>query len=396
MCHWIRIFGVIAALLTGFVIYSPQAGAQTKPSPAKKPSAVEKKKKDEANKKRLADRAQRAKTNKAVNEQLGKDVATLMKRYAETKGFSGSVLAAKDGMIIHKAGYGYADVKAKRKNDVNTLFDMGSIGKSFTAAAILKLEEQGKLKLTDTLDKFFAYAPKDKAKITLIQILSHSSGLSMNYSPGEDVDINDRDSCMKYFLSVPLSSSPGSKFEYSNANYFLAGAVVEVAAKQDYESYIRKNLIEPAGLKDTDVCSAKNLDRKRDSRRYVDDQDVGSTVDWPFTWGGRGAGYIVTTVEDMYKWSLAIEDETVLSDESREKWFKQVLDDYALGWYVMDTGKGKAVWHGGAAPGARAMFTRFMAEDIVYVFMMNVQHREREIVFELRAELEQLLLASVK
>ncbi len=395
MNHWTRVLAVTVALLAG-LMHSPLADAQSKSGPAKKPSTAEKKKKDEANKKRQADRAQRAKTNKSINEQLGKDVAILMKRYADTNGFSGAILVAKDGTVIHKSGYGYADVKAKRKNDVNTLFDMGSIGKSFTAAAILKLEEQGKLKLADTLDKFFAYAPKDKAKITLTQILSHSSGLSMNYSPGEDVDFNDRDSCMRYFLSVPLSSSPGTKFEYSNANYYLAGAVVEIASKQDYESYVRKNLIEPAGLKSTDMCSAQSLDRKRDSRRYLDDQDFGSTADYPFTWGTRGVGYIITTVEDMLQWSLAIEDETVLSDESREKWFKAVLDDYALGWYVMDTGKGKAVWHGGAAPGARAIFTRFMAEDIVYIFMMNVQHREREIMFELRAELEQLLLASVK
>lgn len=387
---------VLAALVLATAIgvaANIHADKSTRSTPSEKAA---RKKKEEANRKRLEERAKRARENKKDNEQLGKDIAALMERWAEKRGFSGSVLVAKDGAVIHKAGYGFADVGAKRKNDTATLFDMGSVGKLFTAAAILKLEEQGKLKLTDTLDKFFPKAPKDKAKITLTQLLSHSGGISRDYD-AYGGNLKDRDASMNELLAIELSSKPGTKFEYSNANYYLAGAVVEIASRQSYESYLEKYLFAPAGMKDTGFCSDKDLDKARSARRYEDGKDKGSVVEWPFTWGQRGCGYIVTTVEDMFKWSTALEDETVLTEESKEKFFKPQLDGYALGWFTLVGRHNAAVmYHGGAAPGARAFFARYPGDDFMFVFFINSFKTGEALEFELWPELEMTIQASLK
>ncbi|MCC6574846.1 MAG: beta-lactamase family protein [Planctomycetes bacterium] len=366
--------------------------AEKKPA---KPTAAEKKKKEEANKKRLAERAKRAKDNKKENEEIGKDLATLLQKY-EKKGLQGAVLIAKDGVIVYKSGFGYADASNKRKNAADTLFDIGSVSKHFTAAAILKLAEQGKLKLEDSLDKFFKDCPKDKAKITLSQLLSQSSGIARDYD-AYGSNLVDRDVSMKELLAIPLSSAPGTKFEYSNANYYLAGAIVEIASKETYEQYLEKNIFAPAGMKDTGFCSDKGLDRNRSARRYEDGQDKGLAVDWPFTWGQRGCGYIISTAEDMLKWSTALEDETVLTEESKELYFKEHLEGYALGWFKRNSeGDTDYMYHGGSAPGARAFFARFPADDFMFVLLLNSSKAGEGFEFELWPEIEHVVYERMK
>jgi CubicO group peptidase (beta-lactamase class C family) len=134
-------------------------------------------------------------------------------------GFAGTVLVAKDGEILLHKGYGMADRQRKIPCDTETVFDIGSITKQFTSAAILKLEAGGKLNTTDRLDKYFPDAPRDKAGITLHQLLTHSSGLDHGY--GEDTDYAPRDLAISVFMKMPLLSPPGQKYRYSNPGFSI-------------------------------------------------------------------------------------------------------------------------------------------------------------------------------
>ncbi|MCC6574847.1 MAG: beta-lactamase family protein [Planctomycetes bacterium] len=351
--------------------------------------ATEKKLREEANKKRLADRAARARSNKTINEDLGKTIAAIMKDFAEQKGFSGVVLVEKDGVEIHKAAYGMAHAGDRRKNAIDTYFDMGSVGKHFTAAAILQLEERKKLSLDDTLQKYFKDVPKDKAGITLKQLLSHSSGIGAPPPVDEMPDLTNRDIAMKYYLSLPLAGKPGERFEYTNTNFNIAAAVVELVSKKTYEQYVRENLFVPAGLKETGFRGDSFLSRQRDARRYVNKIDKGSMIDRGYTWVHRGAGFLVSCVSDMQKWSRALEDETILTEESKTKWRTAVVDIGGLGWYINDSDGQCCMSHGGKTPGGRAYFVRYPEADFMFVFFMNSIKNDDDV--ELRNEVKAVI-----
>jgi CubicO group peptidase (beta-lactamase class C family) len=372
------------------LLFSPVlAKDKVQPEP-RKTSKADQRRIDAARKEKAAERKAAAKKFKKENEALGKELATLMAGW-EKKGFSGAILVMKDGVELLKKGYGFADREAKRENAADTLYDIGSVTKMFTAAGVLRLEQDGKLKMEDTLGKFFAFAPADKKGITLTQLLSHTSGLSMRYD--EEIDLMSRDNTVKGLLGIKLSSEPGTKFEYSNTNYFIAGAVIEVASGEKYEDYMQKNVLEAAGLKDSAFCSSEKLDDERSAMRYEDGQLKGDVTNWPFTWGQRGCGYLVSTVEDFWRWSEAIDNSDFLDEEAKKKWFAVQKDDYALGWCCKDIHETWAQYHGGAAPGARAYFARFPDKDIMYAFFMNVFETGKFPEFEIAADLEKLLLA---
>jgi CubicO group peptidase (beta-lactamase class C family) len=379
----------LIVLALGIVLPASVTIAKEEP---RKPSAAEQRKQSKERRAKLKQRAQRAKQNAKANEALGKKIGETLDPWKD-KGLCGSVLVARDGVVIFKQGYGMADRENKRANAPDTVYDIGSVTKLFTAAGILKLEMQGKLSLDDKLEKFFKFAPADKKGITLTQLLSHTSGMAREYDFEGITDAQDRDACTRHMLSFPLSSQPGSKFEYSNANYFVAGAVIEVASGVKYEDYMMKEIITPAGMKDSGFCSGPSLDDKRGAMRYENGEKKGDVTNWPFTWGQRGCGYLCATPEDMWRFSEAIDWSDVLDQSAKDKWFKVVRDGYSLGWFVPDEpGMPAKQWHGGAAPGARCYFARFPEHDAMYVLFLNDIDPAKRTELEIAAAIESVLV----
>jgi CubicO group peptidase (beta-lactamase class C family) len=141
------------------------------------------------------------------------------------RGFSGSVLVELDGTPAVVKGYGWSDRERGIRNTPATVFDIGSITKQFTSAAIMTLEARGALRLDDTLGKYFPRAPKDKAGITLHQVLRHASGLPSNI--GRDYDPISARAFVDSLMKAPLRFTPGSRFSYSNIGYSLLAMIVE-------------------------------------------------------------------------------------------------------------------------------------------------------------------------
>ena len=284
----------------------------------------------------------------------------------------GAVLVAKGGKVLLAKGYGSADYD-KAPNTPRTLFEIASTSKMFTATAILKLEMQGKLSLADPISKFFKKVPEDKKSITVRHLLTHTSGMTvealLNYQSPETAD-----QFVALAMKSPLESKVGEKFAYSNPGYALLGVIVEKASGKKFEAYLRENLFEPAGMKDTGFVQDKGLDEKRASARRDRDtgKKIGTAIAWGWGWGYRGMGGIVTTVWDLYRWDVAMRAGKILSEEARKKQVVPEQAGYGLGCLVATTDRGTTrMEHSGSVSGYLCNIVRYVEDDALIVILGN-------------------------
>jgi CubicO group peptidase (beta-lactamase class C family) len=300
----------------------------------------------------------------------------------EGKGFAGTVLAALRGKVILERGYGLAHRERRIPVTTDTVFPIGSITKQFTAAAILKLQMQGKLSVDDSIAKFVSGVPPDKAGITLHHLLTHSAGLLGNYGPS-DFEPVTREELIKRIMDAPLNADPGSVYDYSNAGYSLLAAVVEIVSGQPYEGYLSANLFAPAGMTRTGYRLPK-WPRDSIAQGYVSGKAWGSVYsryaeqNGPF-WNLLGNGGIHSTVKDMYRWHKALEQGAILSEELRRKAYSRHIPEdedgysyYGYGWAIFDTPWGTdLITHNGGNGIFFADFLRFLKDDACIVFLTS-------------------------
>ncbi|MEA2695190.1 MAG: hypothetical protein QOJ16_4577, partial [Acidobacteriota bacterium] len=227
-----------------------------------------------------------------VHGPLGESLDRFFSRL-EAFGFSGSALVAQGGQIVLDKGYGLADREHGRPYTARTIFDIASISKQFTAAAILKLEQEGRLKVEDPIGKFLGTVPADKAPITLHMLLTHTSGLPDLL--GDEYEPVSRPEMVRRAMAADLVHVPGRRFLYSNLGYNLLAAVVEIASGKPYEQYLKERLWEPAGLRHTGFHVP---DREDVAHGYTPTGDWGTPLDHPWApdgpyWNLRGNGGIL-------------------------------------------------------------------------------------------------------
>lgn len=281
------------------------------------------------------------------------------------QGFCGSVLVAKDGRVLLHESQGLADATRNTPMPKDALWDWCSVTKQFTAAAVLKLQMQGKLGLDDPITKHFPEAGEDKAAVTIRHLLTHTSGLKNDRGYGR-AGLFDRDACMAYLLSRPLETKPGEVFRYNNSGYFLLAGLVERASKQRFEDYLRQQVLQPAQLMRAGCIGDPHLDLSRvpfgergRSRRHF---AYGSRL----SWGYRGAGGVVASVGDMLAWHQALRSRKVLDAPSIQQMFKPGKSGYGLGWFVGKSRRGaRLAWHSGNTGSLVTFFLRYLDDDVV-------------------------------
>lgn len=316
-------------------------------------------------------------------------------------GYSGSVLLAKDGKILLSKGYGLAIRNNKISINPNTIFNIGSVTKQFTASAIIKLVELGKIKPSDNLGQFFPDVPDDKKEITILQLLTHTSGISPG-AGGFRYDNATKNQFLKEFFDFELLTPPGSKHRYANANYIMLAAIIEKVSGQEYEFFLTKNLWDPAGLQNTGYKNI-NYKSKQLAHGYYFDISEGSWKDWGTTqehlpktenhWYSIGKGDIYSTVEDLYKWHLALESNLVLSSKSLKLLETQYVPEnednssfYGYGWAIFTSNRGtKIVTHNGSNGIYFANFIRYVDDDVVVIVLSNVRlnHDSENVAWEI-------------
>lgn len=303
----------------------------------------------------------------------------------ETVGFHGSVLVALQGEVLLSKGYGFSDRQAQARNSDETICDIGSITKQFTAAAILKLEMQGKLSTEDPLSKFFTDIPADKRNITLHDLLRHQSGLIGNV--GRDYEKISGSEFLHQVFTSQLKSEIGSTFSYSNIGYSLLAIIIEKVSGQSYETYLYENLWKPARMETTGY-SRPDFDAHRIAVGYDrDDQAWGRPIDreWDQTapyWHLKGNGGILSTLGDLYRWHVALLGDDILSAVAKRKLYTPRLragendsSYYAYGWDVSRTDRNTMrVWHSGTNHIFYADIVRYLDDDATLIMFSNQYH----------------------
>jgi CubicO group peptidase (beta-lactamase class C family) len=285
-------------------------------------------------------------------------------------GFCGSVLVAVKGEVLLEKGYGLADITAEKPLGRDALWDWASVSKQFTAAALLKLQDQKKLALDDALTRIYRDAPKDKSKVTLRMLLNHTSGMAQSYGTEPRIDLFQREAFEKRTLSLPLVAEPGKKHEYSNSCYALAAAVVEKVSGKTFEEYCSEQLFRPAGMKDACMIGWKDLDPSRvpriDRGKGFDDEPKSRRFAYgdQLSWGYRGCGGIVATTRDMLQWDRALRGDKLLSAKAKAQLYAPALANYALGWMIRNEG-GMRVEHSGSVRGIVTFYMRMLDDDVV-------------------------------
>ncbi|MCU0231679.1 MAG: beta-lactamase family protein [Acidobacteria bacterium] len=349
-----------------------------------------------------------------------REVLGLMERW----GVPGGALAVtKDDRLVYARGFGYADVERGRPVSPDALFRVGSVSKTLTATAILKLVETGKLRLED---RVFPMLPEltppagtrpdpRLARITVRDLLNHSAGwdrlasLDPMFAPrltAQAVDARvpaDARTVIRFMRGRPLEFSPGGRFAYSNFGYALLGRVVERASGVGYEEYVRSEVLAPLGITRMRIGRSRPADRPPEEVRYYDapgrspvrsvfpsDEEL---VAWPD--GGfhiealDSAGGWTASAIDLVRFMTAVDGlperpDILEHDTLRLMWLRPQLSTwmlnnvwYGLGWYVRPDGPRAAVWHGGTLFGTTALLMR-ITDGRAFAAVFNTKPEEAE------------------
>jgi D-alanyl-D-alanine carboxypeptidase len=217
--------------------------------------------------------------------------------------FSGAVLIADNGTPFFRKAYGLASRAPEAPNDPQTKFNLGSINKIFTKIAIGQLAQRGKLRLDDTIDRYLPDYPREAAsRITIAHLLEHRGGVAdffgEKYRAMDHTRLRSVSDWILLFRDEPLHFAPGTQEEYSNGGYVLLGAIIEKVSGQDYYTYVREHIYQPAGMKDTDSYSfddhVSNLATGYTQRGNAGDASSGESAPRPnkfsMPWRGSPAG----------------------------------------------------------------------------------------------------------
>ena len=300
-----------------------------------------------------------------------------------TNGFSGAVLIAEQGEVRFKQGYGKVDRKETVTISADTLFDIGSVSKQFTAAAVMHLVQEGKLTTNMSLSEFFDDVPQDKQAITLHQLLTHSAGVANGMGEGDFSHVST-DAFFNRLFALPLYFAPGEGYAYSNAGYSILARVIELTSGMPYEAYIQQALFEPAGMHHTGYLKPLLTELPAAVGYLYGEAETGSTRDQYFedgaiAWPLKGNGGILSTMNDMYLWAQALQNDSVLAAKYRNRLFQPHVAEneegtshYGYGWAVMTTPRETPfIGHNGSNGTYYFDFRWFPDEQTLILFASN-------------------------
>ncbi len=309
-------------------------------------------------------------------------IDNLLKSYQEYGQFNGTVLVAEKGKVIYKKGFGIADMEWNIPNEADTKFRIGSVTKQFTAALILQLVEEGKIKLDSKLTDYLTDYRKDTGdKVTIHQLLNHTSGIpsytSLPTFPAISRDPSSVQDFVKKYTSGDLEFEPGSKFAYNNSGYFLLGAIIEKVTGKTFAENLQTRILDRVGMTDTGYDLHGTVLNKRASGY---EKTLGGYVNAAYLDMGLpyAAGSMYSTVEDLYKWDQSLYEDKILTAASKKLMFTPGLENYGYGFVIEDKPIGKTaqkikiITHGGGINGFNCLFTRAVDQKDTVLLLDNV------------------------
>lgn len=291
-----------------------------------------------------------------------------------------AVLVSKNGEVIYKKAFGMANLELNIPMQLDNVFWIASIGKQFTAVAILQLMEQGKLSLQDEITRFIPDYPTQGNKITIEHLLTHTSGIH-NYAGIKDPEKKlsgdiSLSQVIDFFKNLPMRFAPGTKWEYSNSGYLLLGYIIEKITGKSYPEYLEENIFKPLGMSNSYFANNKRIIKKRvgaysagemgfENSRYLNPTIIYS------------AGAIQSTIGDFFKWHQAVHTYKLVKKETIEKAFTRYKltdgkeTDYGYGWKLGFVYESPSVWHGGSIEGFGNIEIYLPKEDVFVIIFSN-------------------------
>jgi len=327
-------------------------------------------------------------------QKYSESINNFMQANVRVKGFNGNVLVAKAGKVLYQKAFGYRNYSDKTLLNNNSVFEIASVSKQFTAVGILLLKEKGQLKLTDTLRKFFPQLPYNG--ITIQNLLIHTAGLPDYMDAMKDKwdhkKIAFNNDMINFFASqkTPKNFSPGKMFEYSNTGYAILASIIEKVSGLSFKDYMHKNIFEPLdmdhsqvyntrrSLKDTITNYAYGFVFSDSLKKYVLPDSVKEDDVVFYLDGIAGDGTVNSTTGDLLKWDQALKNHTLLSDADQKEMFSPhaLMDtlnktSYGYGVSVGNDQFGDFISHTGGWLGYRTVLTHYTAKDLTIIILSN-------------------------
>jgi CubicO group peptidase (beta-lactamase class C family) len=313
--------------------------------------------------------------------QIKAKVDQYMKSAVEFEKFSGSILIAKDGKPIVSKGYGMANVEFDAPNNPQTVFRLASVSKQFTAAAIMILQERGKLSVNDYACKHLAECPAAWQPITIHHLLTNTHGIP-GISALEIGSLRGLPIPMDQWYEVtskkPLEYAPGEKFKYLNAGYTVLGLIIERISGKFYGEFMQENIFTPLGMKRTAYEDPFRIIKNRATGYKQLQGNPITNVPYREIVRFHAAGGIYSTTEDLLLWSNALSNGKILSKKSIEEMFTPFKEmqpgrGYAYGlWSSQKFGR-RRLAHGGNATGFIIYFAYYPEDRVAVIVLSNNQ-----------------------
>ncbi len=292
---------------------------------------------------------------------------------AEKNKAMGSLTVSKNGTVLYNRAVGYSQIsdKEKKPSTVSTKYRIGSITKMFTATMILQLVEENKLKLTDTLDKFYPQMPNAK-RITIGNLLNHRSGLHSFTDDADYLTWLEKPKTQTEMLAIMSKSNPdfepNAKADYSNSNYLLLGYIIEKASGKSYQTYLKEKITGKIGLSNTYLGGKTNVgDGESYSYNYIGDWKTSTETDLSIP---GGAGAMVSTPTDLTRFIEALFGGKLVSDASLLQ-MKTMIDGYGMGMFQYPFGDKKLYGHTGGIDGYNSMLVYQPEEKLSVAYVSN-------------------------
>jgi len=300
------------------------------------------------------------------------------------RNYNGNVLIAEKGKIIYEGTFGWADYLHRDSLKIDSKFQLASVSKPMTATAVLMLMEQGKLKLSQTVDEFYPEFPYKG--ITVQMLLSHRSGLNAYAYFTDDIwkqkykAMTNKDVIKLYAEHKPAPYFPANRqFHYNNTNFMLLAAIVEKVTGQDFDIYMQENIFKPAGMLNTAIYTTAKYEK-------IPVDVVGHDRVWrrsvrpDFLDGVTGDKGVYSTVEDLFLFDRALRNGRLLNQQTLDSAYtphsplRNSYFGYGLGWrmYVDSAKNEKVIYHTGWWHGFRHIYLRDMKRDITIVILSNL------------------------
>jgi D-alanyl-D-alanine carboxypeptidase len=304
-----------------------------------------------------------------------------MKRH-QIPGLSLAVL--KNVKVLKSEGYGFANVELGVPATPETVYQLASITKCFTATAIMLLVEDGKLKLGDRISARLPDLPPAWSNITVRHLLTHTSGIK-SYTQLAEIAEDPRktfkpEEIVELVREWPLEFPPGERYAYSNTGYFLLGLLIEKISEMDYGKFLERRIFKPAGMTDTRVNSFADLIPRRAAGYVLRDDGIGNALfvnpSQPFS-----AGALVTSVADLARWDAALYGDGIVRQSTlRQMWTRAALNDgsptnYGLGWGIQELGGRKWIQHNGGIIGFSSHMRRGLDDGLTLIVLANLSGR---------------------